>query len=220
MTMLRSKKTERAKGRDPREGSSSSGKKKAAAREDETSRYRSLADSDEDYEAKSSKRHHHRNRKSKREAEQLKRQLCHNMASITTSSDDDIDPELREGINNIMKLRDEYDKLEGALRKLGVDPESVVGAQGDEHEGEDEAEADEDNLYEEEDDDDFHGRGHVQGHSLQSQMAQQGVVEDLLLDDLDPLSLQNRTARLRRHLDILEEVRTTFFGYSSSLIIN
>jgi hypothetical protein len=25
------------------------------------------------------------------------------------------------------KLRDEYDKLEGALRKLGVDPDTIVG---------------------------------------------------------------------------------------------
>ena len=30
-------------------------------------------------------------------------------------------------ISSCRKLRDEYDKLEGALRKLGVDPESVVG---------------------------------------------------------------------------------------------
>lgn len=77
LIMLRSKKNERTKGRDPREAS---GKKKSSAgstsaREDATSRYRALADSDEDYESKSSKRHHHRNRKSKREAEQLKRQL-------------------------------------------------------------------------------------------------------------------------------------------------
>ena len=28
------------------------------------------------------------------------------------------------------KLRDEYDKLEGALRKLGVDPEAVVSGTG------------------------------------------------------------------------------------------
>ena len=108
------------------------------------------------------------------------------------------------------KLRDEYDKLEGALRKLGVDPESVVGAQGDDDDDEGEDEGDEDNLYEEDDDEDFHGRGHRGGgggaHTLQSQISSQGAVEDLLLDDLDPLSLQNRTARLRRHLDILEEV--------------
>nr|XP_040571200.1 uncharacterized protein LOC121120399 isoform X1 [Lepeophtheirus salmonis] len=65
----------------------------------------------------------------------------------SASSEEDIDPELREGINNIMKLRDEYDKLEGTLRKLGVES----------RETDDEAYEDdeEDNLYEEEEEDDL-----------------------------------------------------------------
>lgn len=33
-------------------------------------------------------------------------------------------------ISRHRKLRDEYDKLEGALRRLGVDPEAVVGPRG------------------------------------------------------------------------------------------
>ena len=35
----------------------------------------------------------------------------------------------------LRKLRDEYDKLEGALKKLGVDPECVVTEEDDEEDG-------------------------------------------------------------------------------------
>jgi hypothetical protein len=37
---------------------------------------------------------------------------------------------LSVNLHPFRKLRDEYDKLEGALRRLGVDPESVVGVGG------------------------------------------------------------------------------------------
>ena len=106
------------------------------------------------------------------------------------------------------KLRDEYDKLEGALRKLGVDPEAVVAgsnastaaaAVGRGRDDEDDVDGDD-----EEDDVDVlnpvagGGVMIVTDHSRSSSGRQDAaaVVQ----------SLQNRTARLRRHLDILEEV--------------
>ena len=138
------------------------------------------------------------------------------------------------------KLRDEYDKLEGALRKLGVDPESVVAGGGpddydDEAFGDDDEEEDE----EEDESDSRRRRGQTSSNAtssssaaevraakhrqqlqqIQQQVQQQtnpassgAVIVDsttgnvIDLEDLDPLSLQNRTDRLRRHLDILEEV--------------
>ena len=126
------------------------------------------------------------------------------------------------------KLRDEYDKLEGALRKLGVDPEAVVAA--------DRVPTDEDDLDDayddEEDEDDYrHSRRHyhhpqrqaeVRAHPSSSSALMSaslsgdvtgGVTVEDLLGDLDPLA-SNRTVvalatgdPLRgRHLDILEEV--------------
>merc|ERR1719348_1039636 len=68
---------------------------------------------------------------SRRENDTLKRQLCSPMLGLSTSSDEDLDNDLRQGIDNIMKLREEYDKLEGALKKLGVDPECVVTEEED-----------------------------------------------------------------------------------------
>ena len=124
----------------------------------------------------------------------------------------------------LRKLRDEYDKLEGALRKLGVDPETLVGDGGG---GDDD---DEDEAFGDDDDDDYDCeerrrqrqrrkepplRGScfaAEQQLLHSQAAAAANLlgsgdEDFNLEDLDPLSLQNRTDRLRRHLDILEEVR-------------
>jgi len=74
-------------------------------------------------------------RDSRRENDSLKRQLCSPLLGVSTSSDEDLDNDLRQGIDNIMKLRDEYDKLEGALKKLGVDPECVVTEEDDEEDG-------------------------------------------------------------------------------------
>lgn len=81
------------------------------------------------------------------------------------------------------KLRDEYDKLEGALRKLGVDPESVVGGGtggGTGHDGGDEA-----------DEADYRGHSNVE-----------------LLAGLDQ-GCYSRSGGGPRHLDILEEVSDT-----------
>ncbi|XP_059098803.1 uncharacterized protein LOC131892947 isoform X2 [Tigriopus californicus] len=105
-----------------------------------------------------------------------------------------------------MKLRDEYDKLEGALRKLGVDPESIVNV-----DDQDDEDGEEEGVYDDDEDEDERGQnsnGSLSHHpQLHGSSRQHQQVDDLLLDELDPLSsLQNRTARLRRHLDILEEV--------------
>lgn len=102
-------------------------------------------------------------------------------------------------------MRDEYDKLEGALRKLGVDPDTIVG-----------------------------------NHGLSSGVSSGPDAEDYLEDELsevgldpdlctpfnvvavpasssnhleDDESLQARTVGRLRHLDIVEEVKSsTGFG--------
>jgi len=83
-----------------------------------------------------------RDKNVRRENDALKRQLCSPMLGVSTSSDEDLDNDLRQGIDNIMKLRDEYDKLEGALKKLGVDPECVVTEEEDGYNAESDLEDD------------------------------------------------------------------------------
>eukprot|EP00090_Calanus_glacialis_P019710 TRINITY_DN30229_c0_g1_i2.p1 TRINITY_DN30229_c0_g1~~TRINITY_DN30229_c0_g1_i2.p1 ORF type:complete len:997 (+),score=132.01 TRINITY_DN30229_c0_g1_i2:396-3386(+) len=83
-----------------------------------------------------------RDKNVRRENDTLKRQLCSPMLGVSTSSDEDLDNDLRQGIDNIMKLRDEYDKLEGALKKLGVDPECVVTEEEDGYNAESDLEDD------------------------------------------------------------------------------
>lgn len=97
----------------------------------------------------------------------------------------------------------------------------------DDEDGEDEEDVFDDDD-DDEDDQNGQGSGHARGHpnngssshhpQLHGSTRQHQQVDDLLLDELDPLSsLQNRTARLRRHLDILEEVLTSHFFVRSSL---
>ena len=43
-----------------------------------------------------------------------------------------ISPSVFTNVLFYRKLRDEYDKLEGALKKLGVDPECVVATEDEE----------------------------------------------------------------------------------------
>ena len=120
------------------------------------------------------------------------------------------------------KLRDEYDKLEGALRQLGVDPEAVVSGAAiglrsapvvvadDDDEDDDFGDDDEDDY----DDMDLGGGGGT------LRRPPRVALEPLTLDYADPIQnlevnesgsseqahLHHHHQQTRRHLDILEEV--------------
>ena len=149
---------------------------------------------------------------------------CHNLSTAQSKKEISISP--------CRKLRDEYDKLEGALRRLGVDPEAVVR---------DAEEADEEDFDE---DDDLGGPSRSMVGSSSGTLGRRGkrkrkvqhqiqVRQDRdlsLLAELDPLQQQqnnnnnnnnSNNGNVRgstavmpadhlgrmRHLDILEEVR-------------
>ncbi len=131
------------------------------------------------------------------------------------------------------KLRDEYDKLEGALRKLGVDPELVVGGHAAPvaHVDEDDDFGDDDDDDEAEDDEygdvDLGGLGlvrrgvagmhppHPPHRGMINPLSGDGCEDidadgDGGIDEMD-MGVDEEHVRLqpRRHLDILEEVGCT-----------
>lgn len=127
------------------------------------------------------------------------------------------------------KLRDEYDKLEGALRKLGVDPDTIVGPNHDTVTSEDEA-SDCYYSYEPPQVQHYHTSLHFRNNANNSVL---NADDNASSDDLDPHlctpfnvvavpasgaaaatstaseaeeSLVPATVGRLRHLDILEEV--------------
>ena len=117
------------------------------------------------------------------------------------------------------KLRDEYDKLEGALRKLGVDPDTIVG---NHHAGGGVALASSDEF--DNDIDAASSKVRMKRPTSLINNTPPDLDSDLCDRDLDPVfnvvavtstnsnttsvedSLQPRPVGRLRHLDILEEV--------------